>query len=165
MENKQTGRSRNRTAPFETQGKVRQYYAPLQQIRRLFLSGNPFFARQLNALTGSNDARKCISTLRRQGMDIKGEWFDRIKPNAKHNKLYWLNTGSEKCLQSIEKSAGGYLPASAEKTQQRAASEPWRAASEPTRVGEFIAGVWMTVMYQRAVRHSSGKEACHEGRQ
>ena len=36
----------------------------IQKIRQLFLTGQPFTARELNVLAGFNDARKVISILR-----------------------------------------------------------------------------------------------------
>ena len=48
----------------EAFGKGKRYYTPLKEIRSLFLSGGTYTARELNHLTGSNDARKCISVLR-----------------------------------------------------------------------------------------------------
>jgi hypothetical protein len=52
-------------------------------IRGLFLSGKKLTAKEINDITGSNDARKAISTLRQQGFPI----VDILQPN--HCKLYW----------------------------------------------------------------------------
>jgi hypothetical protein len=66
-------------------GKGKHYYAPLQKIRSLLSNGGEFTARQLNELSQSNDARKCISVLRRaEYMPIRDI---RI---ARGRKLYWL---------------------------------------------------------------------------
>ncbi|MDH6343329.1 hypothetical protein M2480_001318 [Parabacteroides sp. PFB2-12] len=53
-------------------------------VRALFLQGYKLTAKQINAITGSNDARKIISDLRREGWNI----VDLRMPNG--CKLYWL---------------------------------------------------------------------------
>lgn len=53
-------------------------------IRGLFLSGQKLTAKQINEITGSNDARKAISTLRRDRWRI----IDVLQPDR--CKLYWL---------------------------------------------------------------------------
>ena len=53
-------------------------------IKGLFLSGRKLTAKQINEITGSNDARKAISTLRSQGWHI----VDILLSNR--CKLYWL---------------------------------------------------------------------------
>ena len=56
-----------------------------QQIRKLFLDGGKYTARQLNELTRGNDSRKIISILRHKGrMNI----VDCRLPDG--CKLYWL---------------------------------------------------------------------------
>ncbi len=73
--------------PQESRGKGKRYYTPLKEIRSLFLSGGTYTARELNHLTGSNDARKCISVLRHDEdmniVDVRG---------AHGCKSYWLDT-------------------------------------------------------------------------
>jgi hypothetical protein len=72
------------------EGKGKHYYAPLQKIRNLFLSGNVYTAKQLNVLSKSNDARKCISVLRNtEYMPIKDA------RRADGCKLYWLEPDSK----------------------------------------------------------------------
>lgn len=57
----------------------------IQQVRRLFLTGNKYTAKELNNLVGFNDARKVISTLRNnEGWDIRDVRLDN------GCKLYWL---------------------------------------------------------------------------
>lgn len=57
----------------------------IQQVRRLFLSGGKFTAKDLNRLVGFNDARKVISVLRNnEGWDIRDVRLDN------GCKLYWL---------------------------------------------------------------------------
>ena len=51
-----------------------------------------YTAKELNELSYGNDARKCISRLRREGMDIQDLW----KPD--HRKLYWVPTEDNKQL-------------------------------------------------------------------
>lgn len=53
-------------------------------IKGLFLAGRKLTAKEINDITGSNDARKVISDLRRQGWQIT----DMLLPNR--FKLYWL---------------------------------------------------------------------------
>lgn len=57
----------------------------IQSVRKLFLSGGKFTAKELNSLAGTNDARKLISVLRnKEGWNI----VDCQLPNG--CKLYWL---------------------------------------------------------------------------
>jgi len=53
-------------------------------VKALFLQGHKLTAKEINTITGSNDARKVISSLRQQGMNIT----DLVQ--ADHCKLYWL---------------------------------------------------------------------------
>jgi hypothetical protein len=63
----------------------------IQAFRKLFLSGGKFTAKELNQLTGSNDARKYISRLRAEGWDIE----DMLQDDG--SKIYWLSMkGGEK---------------------------------------------------------------------
>lgn len=57
----------------------------IQQVRSIFLSGRKVTAREINAETNSNDARRVISTLRNdEGWHIKDVRLD------DRRKLYWL---------------------------------------------------------------------------
>ena len=57
----------------------------IQQVRSIFLSGRKVTAKESNAETNSNDARRVISTLRNdEGWDIKDVRLD------DRRKLYWL---------------------------------------------------------------------------
>ena len=57
----------------------------IQQVRSIFLSGRKVTAKEINAETNSNDARRVISTLRNdEGWDIKDIRLD------DRRKLYWL---------------------------------------------------------------------------
>ena len=57
----------------------------IQQVRSIFLSGRKVTAREINAETNSNDARRVISTLRNdEGWNIKDVRLDDKR------KLYWL---------------------------------------------------------------------------
>lgn len=57
----------------------------IQQVRTIFLSGRKVTAKEINAETDSNDARRIISTLRnKEGWDIKDMRLEDGK------KLYWL---------------------------------------------------------------------------
>lgn len=53
-------------------------------IKALFRTGKKFTAKAINQLTGSNDARKSISALRREGWRIQ----DMRLPDG--SKLYWM---------------------------------------------------------------------------
>lgn len=57
----------------------------IQQVRAIFLSGRKVTAKEINAETNSNDARRVISTLRNdEGWNIKDVRQD------DRRKLYWL---------------------------------------------------------------------------
>lgn len=56
----------------------------IQQVRSIFLSGRKVTAKEINAETNSNDARRVISTLRKEGWNIKDVRLD------DRRKLYWL---------------------------------------------------------------------------
>ena len=57
----------------------------IQQVRAIFLSGRKVTAKEINAETNSNDARRVISTLRNdEGWNIKDVRLD------DNRKLYWL---------------------------------------------------------------------------
>lgn len=57
----------------------------IQQVRSIFLSGRKVTAKEINAETNSNDARRVISTLRNdEGWNIKDIRLD------DRRKLYWL---------------------------------------------------------------------------
>ncbi len=72
--------------------KGNEYY-PKRQVRLLFLSGNKYTAKEINAVVGFNDARKVISDLRhKEGMRIKDVRLDN------HCKLYWLEPDDQPTL-------------------------------------------------------------------
>lgn len=57
----------------------------IQQVRKLFLSGGKYTAREINEIVGFNDARKIISVLRNnEHWDIKDIRLDN------GCRLYWL---------------------------------------------------------------------------
>lgn len=57
----------------------------IRAVRKLFLSGEKFTAKEINELVGFNDARKVISDLRhKEGMNILDIRL------ADSCKLYWL---------------------------------------------------------------------------
>lgn len=57
----------------------------IQSVRKLFLSGGKYTAKEINTLCQTNDARKLISVLRnKEGWSIVDCWM----PNG--CKLYWL---------------------------------------------------------------------------
>lgn len=63
----------------------------IQQVRFIFLSGRKVTAKEINAETNSNDARRVISTLRNdEGWDIKDVRLD------DRRKLYWLEPDKRK---------------------------------------------------------------------
>ncbi len=55
----------------------------IQSVKSLFLTGQKFTAIQINQLNNSNDARKLISCLRSNGMDIQD-----IRTQNR-TKIYW----------------------------------------------------------------------------
>lgn len=55
-----------------------------RQISALLYRGEKYSAVQLNEITGGSDARKRISELRAQGLDIKDTWV-----GSPRYKLYW----------------------------------------------------------------------------
>ena len=63
------------------------------QIRKLFREGGKYTAKQLNEITGGNDARKVISDIRhKDGMRIKDI---RLNDGC---KLYWLEPDGQPTL-------------------------------------------------------------------
>lgn len=71
-------------APNTNVGKDTQNICIRTAIKNLFRSGKKFTAKRINQLTLSNDARKQISELRREGWDIRD-----IR-QSDNSKLYWL---------------------------------------------------------------------------
>lgn len=62
----------------------------IQSVRKLFLTGGKFTAKEINSLAGTNDARKLISVLRhKEGWKIEN---CRISNGC---KLYWLKGGCD----------------------------------------------------------------------
>lgn len=57
----------------------------IQQVRTIFLSGRKVTAKEINAETNSNDARRIISTLR-----SKESWNIKDMRLESRKKLYWL---------------------------------------------------------------------------
>ncbi len=84
MEEKKKGNPKI-THSFNTHDKGSKSYRIIQQVRSIFLSGRKVTAKEINAETNSNDARRVISTLRNdEGWDIKDVRLD------DRRKLYWL---------------------------------------------------------------------------
>lgn len=123
-----------------------ELFASSQKIRKLFLTGRHFCLVQLNAWTGCNNARECISLLRKQGMDIKEMRF------TSHEKVYWLakSGGESRCL-----STDGRMPARTENVWQN-------APQEPQRLDSVLYGEWIPMFAKRANRSLARKEACNE---
>lgn len=71
-------------APNTNRGKDSKNICIRATVKALFRSGKKLTARKINQLTHSNDARKVISTLRREGWDIR----DVRQQDC--SKLYWL---------------------------------------------------------------------------
>lgn len=70
--------------PTKYQGKCNDNSRIISRIKNIFLSGQRVTARQLNELSGGNDARKYISDLRKEGWKITDMW------NGLGSKIYWL---------------------------------------------------------------------------
>lgn len=77
-------KSRPKQPTLSKQSKDSNSYRIIATVRQLFISGKKVTAKQINEITRSNDARKVISTLRSQGMNIQDI---RMPDNC---KLYWL---------------------------------------------------------------------------
>ena len=73
-------------------GKGSENIPIIKTIKSLFMTGRKFYAKELNELAHTNDARKCISELRRAGLDIQDSW----QPNG--CKLYWINLNDNRQL-------------------------------------------------------------------
>lgn len=70
--------------PWQNYNKVSNSSALIQKARRIFLSGRKITALKLNQELNTNDARKIISDLRKEGMKISDIFLDNGR------KLYWL---------------------------------------------------------------------------
>lgn len=80
-------------APCTTnRGKGSDNIPIIKTIESLFMTGRKFYAKELNELAHTNDARKHISELRRAGLDIQDSW----QPNG--CKLYWINLNDNRQL-------------------------------------------------------------------
>lgn len=80
-------------APSTTnRGKGSDNIPIIKTIESLFMTGRKFYAKELNELAHTNDARKCISMLRRAGLYIQDSW----QPNG--CKLYWINLNDNRQL-------------------------------------------------------------------
>lgn len=62
-----------------------QRYTHKRAVRKLFIDGGRYTASDINRIIGTNDARKLISTLRKEGFNLK----DEVTENRK--KIYWLD--------------------------------------------------------------------------
>lgn len=60
----------------------------MNNLRRFFLTGEGSTAIELGELYGSQDIRKAISDLRKQGWDIRS-----IRLDGSGRKKYWLDFG------------------------------------------------------------------------
>lgn len=85
--------------PFD-RGKGTDNIPIVERIKALFLRGGKYTAKDINQMTGTNDARWFISTLRRSGLNIQ----DLRLPN--HCKLYWLPINNNKQLSFWERWEG-----------------------------------------------------------
>lgn len=73
------------TAAPNARSKDKKSFRIMSTVRSVFRSGRKVTAQELNTITGSNDARKQISMLRREGWPISD-----IKLKG-GKKLYWLD--------------------------------------------------------------------------
>lgn len=98
MEEKKKGNPKI-THSFNTHDKGSKSYRIIQQVRSIFLSGRKVTAKEINAETHSNDARRIISTLRNdEGWKIA----DCRLPDR--TKLYWLE--KDKRQMSFDREGG-----------------------------------------------------------
>jgi hypothetical protein len=72
--------------PLRGKGKGMHFSRTTIEVKQIFLSGRKVTAKEINAETGLNDARKCISLLRRGGMNIRDTRM------SNRCKLYWWET-------------------------------------------------------------------------
>ena len=87
-------------APHTNRGKVSENIPIIKTIESLFMTGRKFYAKELNELAHTNDARKFISDLRREGINIQDSW----QPNR--CKLYWVNLDNNRQLSFWERWEG-----------------------------------------------------------
>ena len=85
-------------APSTNRGKDNKNICIRTTIKALFSSGKKFTARKINQLTGSNDARKSISVLRREGWRIKD------LRQSDGSKLYWLAEDDRQMVLNFQES-------------------------------------------------------------
>ncbi len=84
----ETTRATITAAPIENSDKDSKDSIKIR-IRSLFLSGHPYTAVELNHLAGGNDARKAISDLRKEGLNI-------VDSKDEYGiKTYWYQENSE----------------------------------------------------------------------
>ena len=85
----------------ETQSKDTELFSNnariIAKIRALFIAGQKYTAKQLNAVCGFNDSRKVISVLRAKGMKIQDV---RLQNRC---KLYWYVPDNDNQLSLFEK--------------------------------------------------------------
>ena len=87
-------------APRTNRGKGSDNIPIIKTIESLFMTGRKFYAKELNELAHTNDARKFISDLRRAGVNIQDSW----QPNG--CKLYWVNLCNNRQLSFWERWEG-----------------------------------------------------------
>lgn len=73
------------TAAPKARNKYKKSSRIISTVKGIFLSGRKVTAKELNLITGTNDARKQISILRREGWNISD-----IR-NQDGSKTYWLD--------------------------------------------------------------------------
>ena len=85
-------------APSTNGGKDTKNICIRATIKALFRTGKKFTAKRINQLTHSNDARKAISVLRREGWDIQ----DVRQQDG--SKLYWLAEDDRQMVLNFQES-------------------------------------------------------------
>ena len=85
-------------APSTNGGEVTKNICIRATIKALFRTGKKFTAKRINQLTHSNDARKAISVLRREGWDIQ----DVRQQDG--SKLYWLAEDDRQMVLNFQES-------------------------------------------------------------
>lgn len=91
-ENRPAHEAQGRLGSFVRKHDKDSEYSQKRQIRLLFLQGGKYTAKEINQIIRGNDARKIISLLRSEGMNIKDVVLDN------QCKLYWLDRSPKNTL-------------------------------------------------------------------
>ena len=137
MSKQKNGAAANGTHPTQVYaGKVTTFSRHLQEVFEILSDGNEYSAKEINRITGRNDARKAISELIRLGVQI----VKRSAQGSRH-KEYRLSTQNKTYQQTELFPTNNYRGASKNVQNQ--------AIKQPQQVGDIIANQWAQVFRQR----------------